>query len=90
MPKLRKITGDFGAAGEVRVRPVDLVRVKNVRRSGVVVIGDAFATTCPAAGTGNNKVFTDVGLLGNHYIPRRLRTPGMDAKKNAPVSTTIR
>ncbi len=83
MPKLRKITGDFAAAGEVRVRPIDLVRVKNVKRLGVVVIGDAFATTCPAAGTGNNKVFTDVGLLGNRYIPRWLQTPGMDTEKIA-------
>jgi 2-polyprenyl-6-methoxyphenol hydroxylase-like FAD-dependent oxidoreductase len=48
-----------------------------------VLAGDAFSTSCPAAGTGTTKVFTDVGRLCNFYIPRWLSTEGMDARKIA-------
>ena len=48
---------------------------------GFVLVGDAFATSCPAAGTGTNKVFTDVERLCNVYIPRWLATPGMGREK---------
>jgi 2-polyprenyl-6-methoxyphenol hydroxylase-like FAD-dependent oxidoreductase len=81
LPNLRKIVGDFAVVGDVKIRPVDLMRVKNFRRSGVVVVGDAFATSCPAAGTGTDKVFTDVERLCNHYIPLWLKTPGMATAK---------
>ena len=46
-----------------------------------MVVGDAFATSCPAAGTGTDKVFTDVERLCNHYIPLWLKTPGMATAK---------
>ena len=52
-------------------------------KPGVVLIGDAFSTSCPAAGTGTGKVFTDVERLCNVYIPRWLATPGMGADKIA-------
>ena len=50
---------------------------------GLVLVGDAFATSCPAAGTGCNKVFTDVERLCGTYVPRWLATPGMGAEKIA-------
>ena len=53
------------------------------RKAGVVLIGDAFSTSCPAAGTGTGKVFTDVERLCNVYIPRWLATQGMGADKIA-------
>jgi 2-polyprenyl-6-methoxyphenol hydroxylase-like FAD-dependent oxidoreductase len=46
-----------------------------------VLVGDAFSTSCPAAGTGTTKVFTDVERLCNVYIPQWLATDGMDAEK---------
>jgi 2-polyprenyl-6-methoxyphenol hydroxylase-like FAD-dependent oxidoreductase len=46
-----------------------------------VLVGDAFSTSCPAAGTGTTKVFTDVGRLCNVHIPAWLSTDGMDAQK---------
>ena len=49
----------------------------------MVLIGDAFSTSCPAAGTGTGKVFTDVERLCNVYIPRWFATPGMGAEKIA-------
>jgi 2-polyprenyl-6-methoxyphenol hydroxylase-like FAD-dependent oxidoreductase len=49
---------------------------------GIVLVGDAFSTSCPAAGTGTTKVFTDVERLCNVYIPRLRLSEG--------VSRTIR
>jgi len=54
-----------------------------VNQPGVVLVGDAFSTSCPAAGTGTGKVFTDVKRLCNVYVPRWLATPGMGAEKIA-------
>jgi 2-polyprenyl-6-methoxyphenol hydroxylase-like FAD-dependent oxidoreductase len=83
MPGLRKLSGDFAVAGDISIRPVDLCAVKGHRQPGVVLVGDAFATSCPAAGTGLNKVFTDVERLCNVHVPRWFATPGMDAAKIA-------
>jgi 2-polyprenyl-6-methoxyphenol hydroxylase-like FAD-dependent oxidoreductase len=55
----------------------------NYRRAGIVLAGDAFATSCPAAGTGCNKVLTDVELLCNHHIPRWLESDSMGVDKIA-------
>lgn len=81
MPGLRKLTGDFEVAGSVKVRPVDLYVTTGFRQPGVVLVGDAFSTSCPAAGTGCNKVFTDVERLCNHHIPDWIATAGMAGDK---------
>jgi 2-polyprenyl-6-methoxyphenol hydroxylase-like FAD-dependent oxidoreductase len=83
MPGLRKLMGDFAVTGDIIVRPIDLCAVKDYRQAGVVLVGDAFATSCPAAGTGVNKVFTDVERLCNVHVPRWFATPGMGAEKIA-------
>ena len=69
--------------GEVKIRPVDLYVSKGYQQAGIVLLGDAFATSCPAAGTGCNKVFTDVERLCNVHIPRWLAVPGMGSDKIA-------
>ena len=76
-PGLRRLMGDFTVTDFVKIRPVDLVVTKGYRQNGVVVVGDAFSTSCPAAGTGARKVLVDVERLCNVYIPRWLATPGM-------------
>ena len=48
-----------------------------------MLVGDAFATSCPAAGTGCNKVFTDAERLCHVHVPRWLAEPGMGAEKIA-------
>jgi 2-polyprenyl-6-methoxyphenol hydroxylase-like FAD-dependent oxidoreductase len=83
MPGLRKLMGDFAVTGDIHIRPVDLTAVKGHLQAGVVLLGDAFATSCPAAGTGVNKVFTDVERLCNVHVPRWFATPGMDREKIA-------
>ena len=83
MPGLRRVAGDFAVTSDVKIRPADLYVTEGHRQAGVVLIGDAFATSCPAAGTGTNKVFNDVERLCNVHIPRWLATQGMGAEKIA-------
>ena len=83
MPRLTKLTGDFEVSGTVKIRPIDLYVTRGHRQAGVVVVGDAFATSCPAAGTGALKVLTDVERLCNVHVPRWLATPGMSKEKIA-------
>ena len=56
-----KLTGNFEVTGDIKIRPADLYVTTGYRQPGIVLVGDAFATSCPAAGTGVGKVFTDVG-----------------------------
>ncbi len=83
-PKLHEIMGDFAVSGFVQIRPVDLYVTKNYRQNGIVLVGDAFSSSCPAAGTGARKALADVERLCNVHIPRWLASPGMgDAKISA-------
>jgi 2-polyprenyl-6-methoxyphenol hydroxylase-like FAD-dependent oxidoreductase len=82
-PALRRMIGDFTVPSFVRIRPVDLYVCNGHRQSGIVMVGDAFATSCPAAGTGARKVLVDVERLCNVHIPRWLATRGMGETKIA-------
>jgi len=81
MPGLRKLTGSIEVPDSLKIRPVDLEATRGHHQPGIVLVGDAFATLCPAAGTGTNKVFTDVERLCNVQIPRWLATEGMNEDK---------
>jgi 2-polyprenyl-6-methoxyphenol hydroxylase-like FAD-dependent oxidoreductase len=81
MPNLRRITGDIEVVGPVKIRPADLYVSQGHRQAGIVLVGDAFASSCPAAGNGTGKVFTDVERLCNVHIPNWLASPGMAADK---------
>jgi 2-polyprenyl-6-methoxyphenol hydroxylase-like FAD-dependent oxidoreductase len=83
MPGLRAITGDFDISGPVKIRPVDLCVTTGYRQAGIVLVGDAFSTSCPAAGTGAGKALVDVERLCNVHIPRWLASDGMGAAKIA-------
>ncbi len=83
MPRLRSLTGDIEVTGPIKIRPADLYITQGHRQAGVVLVGDAFATSCPAAGTGTRKVFADVEQLCTVHIPNWLASPGMDATKIA-------
>ena len=80
-PGLRRLLGDFTVSGFIKIRPVDLYVTHGHRQNGVVLVGDAFATSCPAAGTGARKVLVDIERLCNVHIPRWLATPGMSEAK---------
>jgi 2-polyprenyl-6-methoxyphenol hydroxylase-like FAD-dependent oxidoreductase len=83
MPGLRDLVGEFSVSGQVKIRPVDLYATRGHLQPGVVLVGDAFATSCPAAGSGARKVLNDIERLCNVHIPRWLATPGMAAEKIA-------
>jgi 2-polyprenyl-6-methoxyphenol hydroxylase-like FAD-dependent oxidoreductase len=82
IPEFERRFGRLEVAGTVAARPVDLVQTQNYLRPGVVVIGDAFMTTCPTTGTGIDRAFGDVDALMRH-LPAWLATPGMDVDKIA-------
>jgi 2-polyprenyl-6-methoxyphenol hydroxylase-like FAD-dependent oxidoreductase len=83
MPGLPRMMGEFKVRGPIKIRPADLYTTEGHVQPGIVLVGDAFSTSCPAAGTGTTKVFTDVERLCNSYIPRWLSTEGMGAQKIA-------
>ena len=83
MPGLRKMMGDFEVEGFIKIRPIDLYVTHGYRQPGVVLIGDAFATSCPAAGTGARKAMMDAERLCHGYIPQWLASPGMGIDKIA-------
>lgn len=83
MPNLRRLTGDIEITSPVRIRPADLYVTQGHRQPGIVLVGDAFCTSCPAAGTGTTKVFTDVQRLCSVHIPAWLATNGMSTSKIA-------
>ena len=83
LPGLQAITGPFEVTDFIKIRPIDLYVTEGHRQAGIVLVGDAFATSCPAAGTGAGKVLTDVERLCNVHIPHWLATPGMDVAKIA-------
>jgi 2-polyprenyl-6-methoxyphenol hydroxylase-like FAD-dependent oxidoreductase len=81
LPNLERFVGDFELVGKVKARVADLYRVENHRRDGIVLIGDAFQTTCPGAGNGVTRVLTDVDQLCKVHVPRWFASPGMTAAK---------
>jgi 2-polyprenyl-6-methoxyphenol hydroxylase-like FAD-dependent oxidoreductase len=83
LPGLPGVLGDFEIVGRVQNWLMDIAVAENCRQDGVVVIGDAYQTSCPAAGTGVSRVLTDVERLCTVYVPQWLRTSGMSASKIA-------
>jgi 2-polyprenyl-6-methoxyphenol hydroxylase-like FAD-dependent oxidoreductase len=81
MPGLHRYLDGFVVEGPVKIRPIDLYVTLGHLQPGIVLVGDAFSTGCPAAGTGARKVLNDVERLCNVHIPQWLRTPGMGCDK---------
>jgi 2-polyprenyl-6-methoxyphenol hydroxylase-like FAD-dependent oxidoreductase len=83
MPGLKRFLGDFQVVDRVQNWLMDLWAVDDYLLDGAVLIGDAFQTSCPAAGTGVSRLLTDVDRLCTIHLPRWLETPGMRADKIA-------
>jgi 2-polyprenyl-6-methoxyphenol hydroxylase-like FAD-dependent oxidoreductase len=81
LPNLRRMIGDYRIASDVKLRSTDLYVSLGHRQHGIVLVGDAFASPCPATGTGTDKVFTDVERLCNVHVPNWLATAGMNEAK---------
>jgi 2-polyprenyl-6-methoxyphenol hydroxylase-like FAD-dependent oxidoreductase len=81
MPGLQPFLGDFRVVDRVQNWVMDLSIVEGHLQPGVVLIGDAFQTNCPAAGTGVSRLLVDVERLCKEHVPRWLKTPGMGVEK---------
>jgi 2-polyprenyl-6-methoxyphenol hydroxylase-like FAD-dependent oxidoreductase len=81
MPGLQPFLGDFRVIDRVQNWVMDLSIVEGHLQPGVVLIGDAFQTNCPAAGTGVSRLLVDVERLCTQHVPRWLKTPGMGVEK---------
>ena len=79
-PKLERVIGAYHVAGPVETASVDHYAMDGDRPPGVVVIGDAFQSACPATGLGMIKLLTDVDVL-SECVPSWLATHGMGADK---------
>ena len=83
LPGLEPYLGDFDIVGQVQNWVMDLSVVDGHLQPGVVLIGDAFQTNCPAAGTGVGRLLVDVERLCTDHVPRWLETDGMGTEKIA-------
>ena len=83
MPSLQQALGPFEVVGKIQVRPNSIQRADNAwQREGVVLIGDAYQSSCPAVGTGIGRILADVEAL-SRLVPSWLATPGMGVEKLA-------
>jgi 2-polyprenyl-6-methoxyphenol hydroxylase-like FAD-dependent oxidoreductase len=82
LPKLSRLIGNYRVTSDVESGKVDLYKVNEPNLAGVVMIGDAFQSACPAMGMGLDKVLTDVDVL-SECIPQWLASPGMSERKLA-------
>jgi 2-polyprenyl-6-methoxyphenol hydroxylase-like FAD-dependent oxidoreductase len=82
LPKLSRLIGEYRVTSEVDSARVNLYKVNDHSQPGVVMIGDAFQSACPATGMGLDKVLTDVDVL-SECIPQWLASPGMSGSKLA-------
>jgi 2-polyprenyl-6-methoxyphenol hydroxylase-like FAD-dependent oxidoreductase len=81
MPGLQPFLGEFRVVDRVQSWVMDLSIVEGHLQPGVVLIGDAFQTNCPAAGTGVTRLLVDVERLCTRHVPHWLATPGMGVEK---------
>jgi 2-polyprenyl-6-methoxyphenol hydroxylase-like FAD-dependent oxidoreductase len=83
LPGLVRAFGDFEVIDRVDSWLTDITVAENCKRDGAVLIGDAYQTSCPAAGTGVSRLLTDVERLCTVHIPQWMASPGMAAAKIA-------
>lgn len=81
LPGLADFAGEMEQIDRIQNWVMDLSIAENVDQDGIVLIGDAFQTSCPAAGTGVTRLLTDIDRLCNVLIPQWLETPGMGKEK---------
>ena len=81
LPGLSNVLGEFSIQGRVEACRIDLYRLKECARPGVVMVADAYQSVCPSTGMGLSKVLTDVDILCNDCIPQWIASPGVGLEK---------
>lgn len=82
-PALPSYFGEFELCSPVQMWVMNLHAAENLERDGVVLLGDAYRTSCPAAGIGVARLLTEVERLCRLHVPTWLATPGMGRDKIA-------
>lgn len=80
-PSLVEAFGDFEVVGRVDSWLTEITIAENCRQDGVVLIGDAYQTSCPSTGTGVSRLLTDVERLCAIYIPQWMTETSIDRAK---------
>ncbi|MFN0186063.1 MAG: FAD-dependent oxidoreductase [Aquabacterium sp.] len=83
LPGLDRVISPFKVVGKVEPFKIDLYRLQDCARPGVVAIGDAYQSVCPTTGTGLSKVLTDVDVLCNAFVPDWMASGAIDAAATA-------
>ncbi len=83
MPGLRKTLAGAVVTSPIEIRSTDLFRTGPPQRPGLVLIGDARASSCPATGLGVTRILTDIRQLAHVHLPSWLQSPSMHAGKIA-------
>jgi 2-polyprenyl-6-methoxyphenol hydroxylase-like FAD-dependent oxidoreductase len=81
VPEVGRILGEARLLRKCEIRVTELSAIEDHVRPGLVFIGDAFSTACPASGAGVSKVLSDVQALSARHIPAWLASPGMGLEK---------
>ena len=76
-PELDDYLGAFSITSRVENWLTDLTVAENYFRPGLVVVGDAFQTSCPAVGVGLTRAISDVEALLRH-APGWFASPKLD------------
>lgn len=82
LPRLNRVIGEYRVSSKVESGRVDLYKVDGLSQPGMVMVGDAFQSPCPATGMGLDKVLTDVDVL-SECVANWFATPGTSAEKIA-------
>lgn len=83
LPGLEAVIGSYSVAGKVEVFKIDLYRMRDCALPGVVLVGDACQSVCPATGMGLTKVLTDVDVLCNECLPGWLAVDEIGTQQTA-------
>ncbi|MFA9218305.1 MAG: FAD-dependent oxidoreductase [Sphingomonadaceae bacterium] len=79
LPGLDQLIGSYAVQGKIEPFKIDLYRMRDCARPGVVFIGDAYQSVCPSTGMGLSKVLNDVEILCKEFVPQWLAAPSITA-----------
>ena len=83
MPGLAPLLAGARVLGAAEIRATDLYETEGHAMDGVLLIGDAFRSCCPATGMGVSRILTEIRQLTRVHLPAWLATPGMGEDKIA-------
>ncbi len=69
LPGLDAAIGPFDIVSGVETGRMDLCHTENYLQPGLVLIGDAFQSSCPSAGDGLSRALNDVEVLCHDCVP---------------------